>query len=298
MNGTLENGSYVDSGRGRPLIRLIPIWILYALFLISCASKSVEPASSGSVAAKQDGSVVETAEVPSPEMIAAVSQGLLELHESEDCIDGVDNNNDGNTDCEDTLCVKKEKCLSQVPKRLDLFGMSMCQHYNAVLLTVNSVLDQFGRDPNSISFEVSFIGREEDGAFKSVNGPAEVEENLRQLCVQQHYPNNYKFMDYLVCRATAFDPVTGSFTGAWESCCGGPIDKNTIRRCAEGEEGKALLKSSFRSAGDHFAIGSPAVFFNDIFPHRGDRTVESYTESFCTRNRSVHGCESRQGGER
>lgn len=83
--------------------------------------------------------------------------------------------------------------------------------------------------------EVHFLAREEEGAYKAPHGKAEIEEDLRSVCVKKYYPGF--FYGYLTCRAA--DPESSW----WDKCLEGP-DAASVRACAVGNEGQQLLREN------------------------------------------------------
>jgi len=80
---------------------------------------------------------------------------------------------------------------------------------------------------------VHFLALEQDGKFDAAKGKFEVEEYLRGVCVKKYYPG--KFWDYLSCR-------TKNNQSAWWEDCLPNLERDKIKTCAQGEEGKALLR--------------------------------------------------------
>ena len=107
---------------------------------------------------------------------------------------------------------------------LDLF-FSMFDKDAAALL---SVLKEF--NPT-----LHFLAVEKGNGFDAKNGAPEVEESLRGVCVQKHYPE--KFWDYLTCR------VKNINSSWWEDCLS-EAETLKIKTCAKGPEGVFLLKEN------------------------------------------------------
>ncbi len=82
---------------------------------------------------------------------------------------------------------------------------------------------------------VHFLVAEEKGEFVAEQGPAEVEECLRAVCVQKYYPSY--FMKYITSRAKDIE------TSWWDDALEG-LDTKPIKACARGQEGKDLLKAN------------------------------------------------------
>ncbi|MDD5027654.1 MAG: hypothetical protein PHV58_04115 [Candidatus Omnitrophica bacterium] len=93
-------------------------------------------------------------------------------------------------------------------------------------------------------------------------GKAEVEEDLRAVCVQKYYPKG--FWDYLACRAKNIN------SSWWEDCASG-MDFEKIKSCSRGPEGQALLKKNC-SLGQELKIMFGPTYLLDnreIFSSRG-----------------------------
>lgn len=198
--------------------------------------------------------------------------------DAEICDNEADDDGDGDADCDDADCDGLRACRPLEQRRLDLFAMSQCPFGVQVFRAMKMVVEHFGRDRDAIDFHVQYIGRVTDeGGLRSMHGSAEVEENLRQVCVQEHYGSDYAFMDYLDCRAQNYRLPD------WEQCVSPPLDAATIRRCAEGEEGRRLLRESFERAEQLEITGSPSWLLNNRHEMEG-RTPRAIIEAFCERN--------------
>lgn len=98
-------------------------------------------------------------------------------------------------------------------------------------------------------------------------GDAEVEEDLRSVCVQKYYP--LKFWDYIVCRAKKI----GS---SWWDDCAANMDLNKLKACARSQEGRALLKENTRLNQELKIMFGPSYLLNNnqIFSSKGTPSKE------------------------
>ncbi len=80
-----------------------------------------------------------------------------------------------------------------------------------------------------------FLAEEIKEGFTAGQGTAEVEEDLRAVCVQKIYPE--KFWDYLACRAKNIQSTY------WQDCLGAQESQN-ISGCARGPQGAQLLREN------------------------------------------------------
>jgi hypothetical protein len=199
---------------------------------------------------------------------------LLEI-----CTNEIDDTGNGQIDCDDPSCKGKRDCRPQKTARLDLFFMSGCPFSAELLPVADRVLDHFGRKRKQLDLRLQFIGGVKDEDLVSMHGKEEVDEDLRMICAQKLYGKKYRFMEYVVCRAKSFD------SPAWEQCLPKWMNKKRLLRCAEGDEGKKLLKKSFKLAEFLGIQGSPTWLLNNRLSMDG-RTEEAIKENFCRHNNS------------
>ena len=110
--------------------------------------------------------------------------------------------------------------------------------------------------------DVHFIVIEENGNFTAKAGRRELEEDLRAVCVQRHYPES--FWKYIECRASSLD-------SSWWDYCAPGLDAHTIKTCAQGEEGKELLRGNIALSKEISVATSPAYLVDnqEIFSSQG-----------------------------
>ncbi|MCD4666782.1 hypothetical protein K8R47_03155 [archaeon] len=118
--------------------------------------------------------------------------------------------------------------------------------------------------------------KKEDGKYYcSLHGQPEVDENLRQICAIEHYPD--KYFSYIQCvNENYVDPES-----VWESCASKfDIDTNIIKTCSEGEEGRQLLRVNIKRANELQVSGSPTLIINGK-TYTGQRIPQSFQEAVC-----------------
>ena len=217
-------------------------------------------------------------------IIAPEAAGSTYDPAAEKCTNGIDDTNDGLVDCADPQCTEKMECRQAMPKQLDLFVMSQCPYGTQAMNSMQEVLQNFN---GNIDFRIHYIaGENPDGSFNSLHGPAEVDENIRELCAMKHYPDNYKYMDYVWCRNQNIQST------AWESCAtSSGMDASTIKTCAEGSEGKQLLSEDIKLAQQLNIGASPTWMANNqrIFSGLDAETIK---QGFCQANPGQAGCEN------
>lgn len=222
-----------------------------------------------------------------PETAQAVNRGLKEIHGHK--VISVGEWNPLCSDaggCDLAECKSTMECRAEMPKRLDLFVMSQCPFGVQALDAMKEVIENFKAANEKLDFAVHYIGDGDASGLQSMHGPAEVAEDLREICVQAHYGKDQKFMEYVWCRNKNIkDP-------GWESCTGGKtgFDTDEIKKCSEGEEGKKLLADSFALSKSSGVSGSPTWLANNKFKFSG-RDPESIKTALCSHNAGMAGCD-------
>ncbi len=198
---------------------------------------------------------------------------------AEICDNEIDDTGNGLIDCHDSSCAETPACRQEQKGRLDLFFMSGCPFSAKLLPVIDRLLEHFGKDRKQIDLNLQFIGGVHEDRLVSMHGPEEVAEDLRMICAQKLYGKNYRFMEYITCRAKTFD------SPAWETCVPKWMNKKRLLKCAEGDEGRKLLKESFEFANKVALQGSPSWLLNNRLPMEG-RNLKSIIEGFCAHNDS------------
>ncbi|MBW2979078.1 hypothetical protein DRZ77_00080 [Candidatus Woesearchaeota archaeon] len=205
------------------------------------------------------------------------------------CDNGIDDTGNGLVDCDDPDCANSVVCRPEEKAKLDLFIMSQCPFGMQAVNLMKEVLDAFGND---IEFDIHYIANEiSNGTFVSLHGPAEVEENIRQLCAKKYYKKGNKYLDYIWCRNKDIQSKD------WENCAKkAGIDADKIKKCAEGDEGKKLLSEDIKIAQELKIGASPTFLVNNKYAisgvdeSTGRRTAEAIKQQFCQYNPNLKGC--------
>ncbi|MFH0762636.1 MAG: hypothetical protein V1925_01970 [Candidatus Omnitrophota bacterium] len=110
--------------------------------------------------------------------------------------------------------------------------------------------------------EVHFLAAEKGEGFDAAAGSIEAEEYLRAACLKKYYPG--KFWDYISCRAADIN------TSWWEDCAG-EVDRDKIKACARGDEGKGLLRDNISINKEIHVLFGPVYMINnnEIFSSKG-----------------------------
>ncbi len=183
-------------------------------------------------------------------------------------------------DCKPTL-----ECRPEEPGKLEVFIMSQCPFALKGVNALQEVLANFGKHKSKVDFTVHYIGDvDANGDLRSMHGPGEVAEDIRELCALEHYGKGGKYLDYVWCRNK---DITGD---DWEACAGKStgIDAKVISKCVEGE-GRQLLEKSFALATATGISASPTWLVNGKYKLSGI-DAETIKAGFCEHNK-LPGCE-------
>ena len=180
--------------------------------------------------------------------------------------------------CKDTWHCKPEK-LGQV----DLYLMSECPYGTKAV----GFLEEALKDLGDVNLHLHYIGSGTAAtAFKSMNGDAEVREDLRAVCAIRHYEQKHLYLRYIGCRSlNVLNPD-------WVACTGAStgIDASVIRRCSEGPEGAKLLEASFKSSEVAGIGASPTFVINNKFKKGGATDAATVKRFICAHNPNLKGC--------
>ena len=190
--------------------------------------------------------------------------------------------------CQIERCKETMACRPETPNTLELFVMSQCPYGVKALNAMEEVLKNFG---GKLNFSVHFIGSGDAKNLSSMHGKGEVDEDIRELCAMKHYAQDYKFMDYVLCRNKNIRNVN-----AWDSCTGANgIDKSVIQSCFDGD-GKQLLADDFKIADRLNIGGSPTWVVNGRNKFSG-LDAETVRANVCKYNPGLEGCGNKLSGD-
>jgi hypothetical protein len=116
--------------------------------------------------------------------------------------------------------------------------------------------------------EVHFLVlKNKEGKFDSAKGIAEVEEDLRSVCVKKYYPAD--FWDYISCRAK-------NIQSSWWQDCAEKFDQTKIQSCAHGTVGQGLLEKDADMNKEFMTLVGPVFVLNnqEIFSSNGAPSKE------------------------
>jgi len=219
--------------------------------------------------------------------------------------------------CELAECKSTMACRPEVPNKLDVFVMSHCPFGVKGLDAMQEVVDNFKKNKVALDFQVHYIGSDDPGkGLSSMHGPDEVADDLREVCAIEHYgpgvtpadakdakdgkkdakdakdaKDPLKFMEFVWCRDKNIKDAAN-----WESCAkDNGMDADVLKKCAEGDEGKNLLKTSFQFSSDSGMSASPTWLVNNKYKFSGIDAATILT-NVCQHNSGLAGCDAKLSG--
>ncbi len=125
---------------------------------------------------------------------------------------------------------------------INFSGIGYFLHRQNIADRLDVFLSLFNKDTGQIlsnikefTPEIHFLATESKDGFSAESGAAEVEEDLRAVCVQKYYPGF--FYSYLRCR-------TADYQSSWWDNCLRDVDPTLVKSCAQTQEGKDLLREN------------------------------------------------------
>lgn len=172
------------------------------------------------------------------------------------------------------------------PNQLDLFVMSQCPFGISAENQILPVARQ-----NGIAVNIHYIITEQASnpsdpqslTLSSLHGPAELEEDFRQVCVQKYFPD--RFADYLLERAKNFQ------SSLWDQTATkvlGPESIQKIQECVA-SEGKTLLLQNSQLTKELSIHASPTVLWENQYRFNNLKELKQSIPAFS-------GIEIKEGG--
>ncbi|MCK4859084.1 MAG: hypothetical protein KAS87_00825 [Candidatus Omnitrophica bacterium] len=146
---------------------------------------------------------------------------------------------------------------------VDFFAMSQCPFATQAENTFIEIKKQL---KDKLNFNLYFIADENKGKFRSLHGQAEVEENIRQLIIKKHFPEN--FFDYLKSRNTDYR------SSEWKShSVLAGLEPKEVEELVK-KEGERIFRENIKKARELEVKASPVIFINGE-KYEGSRSFPS-----------------------
>jgi glutaredoxin len=165
---------------------------------------------------------------------------------------------------------------------VDLYVMAFCPYGTQAEAVMKPVVDLLGSKADIRLRYITTVSGTTADSVSSLHGPTEVQEDLRQICIQKYYPG--KLWDY-VSRFDATCYPASSNADVQKSCLlnasgAAGIDMSKIENCASGPEGVSLLKADEADSDKNGASASPTLIINGV-TYSGARTPQAYKTGIC-----------------
>ncbi len=159
--------------------------------------------------------------------------------------------------------------------KVEFYVMSQCPFGTQVEDAIYPVLESMGE---AVDFNLDYIVTETSpGQFQALHGETEVKGNIVQLCAKKYYPEDYKYVNFIVCQNKDASKVDTN----WEACAKeNDMNVEKLRACLDGSEGIGLLRASMTKTQVRGATGSPTIYINDA-PYQGQRDSLSFQRAIC-----------------
>jgi len=202
---------------------------------------------------------------------------------AEICDNQVDDDGNGLVDCKDPGCDRTLTCRPEQPNRLEVFVMSQCPFGVLALNSMKEVMGAFG---DTLQFQVHYLADETaPGTFESLHGAGEVEEDLRQVCVQRLARKTSDFLAYLWCRNEDLS------SSDWQKCLPDRALRKKVQDCLAGTQGREWLSADLK-VGEGLGVGaSPTWLVNNRHLANG-LTPAEIQQMVCEHNPGLAGCKT------
>lgn len=196
--------------------------------------------------------------------------------EAEICDNGIDDNNDWKTDCEDSTCSKTLACAPKVDKpKAELFVMSYCPYWTQAQKWYLATMDKLWKVADVEIKYVNYL----------MHWTKEWQENILQNCIQEE--QNDKFYDYLEC----FLKDDKSEECLKET----KIDETKLNSCIEKTKEDINYEENLskkvwnypiftlhdKENKDYWVKGSPTFILNWVKVDKAWRSAKAYADLIC-----------------
>lgn len=172
---------------------------------------------------------------------------------------------------------KNEKPVN-IPKKdktdAKLFVMSYCPYGNDAEEAIKPVVDLLG---DKADIKVYYIVSKENGKYNSLHGNQELNQNVREICVQKYQKD--KFWDFVL--KSNKEGTYENIDSKWEAIAKSVgVDIAKIKNCQKNEY-SSLLDAEIKLSQKYGAEASPTLVINDTI-YEGNRTPNAYKEAICS----------------
>lgn len=165
---------------------------------------------------------------------------------------------------------------------VDLYVMSFCPYGTQAETAIKPVVDLLGPYADFHVRYITMVTGSTPAQIQSLHGPAEVQEDLRQVCINQQYPAQY--WNYIQRFDEQCYPLAGN-SAAFAACRGNVtaslgINDTPIISCAAGTSAARALAADASASIAAGAESSPTILINGA-EYSGARSPEAFREAVC-----------------
>lgn len=155
-----------------------------------------------------------------------------------------------------------------------LFVMSYCPYGNQAEDAMMPVIDLL---KDKFNITLNYITSKSGDSYKSLHGDNELNEDIREMCVQKYEKDKFwSFIKEMNAKTTLNDAAE-----KWEEIAKGlGIDVNKIKTCVT-NEASVLLDADIELMKKYSVSGSPTLVINDTV-YSGSRTSNGYKDGICS----------------
>lgn len=155
-----------------------------------------------------------------------------------------------------------------------LFVMAFCPYGNQAETAMKPVYDLLKNDA-TITLRY-IVSKNSDGSYSSLHGDQELNEDVRELCVQKYQPT--KFWDFM--SAINDKTTSANVDSLWEGIAADAgVDVSNVKTCVANEK-NTLLDAEIAVAEKYQVSSSPTIIINDMI-FEADRTAEGFKTAIC-----------------
>lgn len=165
---------------------------------------------------------------------------------------------------------------------VELYVMAFCPYGVQAENAMEPVVELLAGQMDVHVRYIARVGGDTPDTVQSLHGVNEAKEDLRQLCIQERYPD--KFWAYLMKVNSECYPVysnASKLDECWKNASRSlSIDTAMIEGCAYGSEGIGMLKADEDLVSRNRVAGSPTLLINDV-KYAGERSPEAFKQAIC-----------------
>jgi predicted DsbA family dithiol-disulfide isomerase len=153
-----------------------------------------------------------------------------------------------------------------------LYTMSKCPHGARTAIPMLKAAQKL---KGLVDLQIDYIVRPQGDGFRSLHGQPEIKGNIYQLCAKKL--DATKFGPFVTCVSKQYRRIPRN----WKQCAQKVgLNQTALQKCADGKQGKALLRASMKRAQKAGARSSPTIVIAGK-KYRGRRSTRGLMRAIC-----------------